>query len=161
MGTQLTISQSIWQRCCASFFFTVWLYASRRRTDSKYLVRHRACWYKRNHPAFLAYLKHLLEDFFLGNQHCVSLCPRTVNWLQSPSVRFTVASEYSFIVNWFCLRSCLRCIICFLEYQVQHLKGVSVRKDDANRGQCITITQFLLILSGKNRSPCRSFFFFK
>lgn len=158
MGTQFTISQSIWRSCCVCFFFTAWLYASRRRTDSQYLVHHRACWSKRNHPAFLAYLKHLTGGGVLRNQHCVSLCPRTVNWLKSHSVRFTVASEYGFIVNWFCLRSCLGCVIYFLEYQIQHLRGVSVREVDANRGQCITVTQSLLISSSKNRSPCRSCF---
>lgn len=75
----------------------------------------------------------------LGNQHHVSLCTRAVDWLKSHSIGFNVALEYSFIMNWFCLRSCLRCIFCFLEYKIQHFKGVSVRKDDASRGQCITV----------------------
>lgn len=90
------------------------------------------------------YLKHLIEGF-LRNPHCVPLCPRTVNWLKSHCVRFTAALEYGFVMNWFCLRSHLRYIIYFLEYQNQHLKEFSVRKDDANRGQLITVTQSLLI----------------
>lgn len=77
---------------------------------------------------------------------CVSLCPRTVDWLKSHSVRFNVALEYGFIVNWFYLRSCLRCIICFLEYQLQHLKGVSVRQSDASRGQCITVLNLFYLI---------------
>lgn len=114
---------------------------------------------------FLKYTEHLLRcayrcpthteniwlTVFLGNLHCVPLCPRTVSWLKSHCIRFTVALEYGFVMNWFCLRPCLKCIFHFLEYQNQHLKEFSVRNDDANRGQLITIAQSLLILSGKNR----------
>lgn len=137
-GTLFATSQSIWQTRCTHFFFTSQLYVTTEK-DSQYLVHLRACWYKRNHPALMAYLKHLIEGFFL-------LCPRTVGWLKSHSVRFTVALEYGFIMNWFCLRSCLRCIIYFLEYQIQHLKEVSVRKDDASRGQCITILNLFYLI---------------
>lgn len=142
------------------FSLSGWLRAG-CRTGRQCLVHHRVCCYKRKSPDFLAYLKQLIEIFRenLGNQHSMS-CPSPVAWLKSPGVRFIVAWAHSFSIGPILPQVLSQMYHPFLKALHSASGGDSIRKHNANRGQCITITQSLLILASQNSSPCRSWFFF-
>lgn len=162
MGMWLPNSHSNVRSWCFSFFRLAPCQLQKDRQASNAWSITESAATRENPQIFLAYLKQLIEIFRenLGNQHSMSLCPSPVIWLKSPSVRFIVAWAYSFSIGPILPQVLSQMYHPFLKALHSAFGGDSIRKHNANRGQCITITQSLLILASQNSSPCRSWFFF-